>query len=107
MPCYKIHITGAVFKTGFRYYLKAKAAPLDITGFVYYENDNSVTVIASGNPEDLDKFLDFCKVGNHFFCITKTEIVEIPGVEYSSFDVRDEVHEKAGLNSDKLYSKHK
>lgn len=101
MPCYKIHISGAVFKTGFRYYLKGKADLCGVTGYVHYESDNSVTVVASGNPETLDKFMGYCKVGNHFAKITKTLIVEIPSVEFPSFDVRDDAPERAGLNSDK------
>jgi acylphosphatase len=97
MLCYKILISGSVFKTGFRYYLKAKASLLGITGCVYYENENSVGVIASGNPEVLEKFMEFCMIGNRFVKITRIEVFEIPEQEYSSFEVEDELPEITGL----------
>jgi acylphosphatase len=78
MPCYKIHIIGSVFKTGFRYYLKAKASLLGITGRVYYENETSVGITASGTEEGLKSFVEYCSFGNHFFRIDRIEIVEIP-----------------------------
>jgi acylphosphatase len=101
MLCYKILISGSLFKTGFRYYLKAKASLLGITGCVYYENENSVGVIASGNPEELEKFMEFCMIGNQFYKITGIEIIEIPHHEYSSFEVEDKIPEIPNIPDNK------
>lgn len=91
MPCYNIHITGAVFKTGFRYYLKAKALSLGITGRVYYENKTSVGITASGMEEGLKSFVECCSLGNRFFRIDRIEVTEILPQEFSSFEVEDEI----------------
>lgn len=91
MPCYNIHITGAVFKTGFRYYLKAKASSLGITGRVYYENETSVGITASGTKESLKSFVECCSLGNQFFRIDRIEVTEILPQEFSSFEVEDEI----------------
>lgn len=90
MPCYKIHISGAVYKTGFRYYLKAKADFSGITGVVFYEDDKSVGVIASGSEENINKFLKFSKTSFYPDQIENTKIMEIPFREFSSFEVVDE-----------------
>ncbi|MFO7614432.1 MAG: acylphosphatase [Bacteroidales bacterium] len=97
MPCYNIHITGAVFKTGFRYYLKAKASLLGITGRVYYESETSVGITASGTEEGLKSFIECCSPGNRFFRIVRIEVAEISLQEFSSFEVEDEMHEIAGI----------
>lgn len=90
MPCYKIHITGTVFKNGFRYFLKSKASLHEITGKVYYTNGSSVEVIASGEREKMEDFLKVCTEGNQLFQVTGTNVAEIPDQEYSTFEVEDE-----------------
>ena len=89
MPCYKIHVTGSVFKTGFRYFLKEKADSNGITGRIYYENSSSVSIKASGTEADLKKFLEFCSIGNRFYHVDRMEVVEAPDEEFSSFEVED------------------
>lgn len=90
MPCYKIQITGSVFKNGFRYFLKAKASLYGITGKVYYTNDSSVEVVASGKEEQLKKFINDCTDGNQLFHITNTKVVEIASQDFTNFEVEDE-----------------
>jgi len=92
MPCYKIHINGAVYKTGFRYYLKAKAESLGISGMVFYKNDTTVGAIVSGSEEKIKTFLEFCKTGYPLVEITKTEV--------TTFDVVDEKPETLGMRND-------
>jgi acylphosphatase len=96
MPCNKIHIVGSVYKTGFRYYLKAKADLSGVTGVVFYEDDNSVGVIASGSEEKINTFVEFCKTGYPLVEITKTEVSEVPYQEFYSFEVIDEKPETPG-----------
>ena len=90
MQCNKIHITGSVYKTGFRYYLKAKADFSGVTGVVFYEDDKSVGVIASGSDENIKKFLEFCKEGTSPVHIDHIKIFDIPYQEFSTFEVVDE-----------------
>lgn len=89
MPCYKIHITGSVFKTGFRYFLKEKAVANEITGKIFYENSSSVGIKASGTEEGLKRFLEFCSIGNQYYHITRMEVTEIPPKKYPTFEVED------------------
>lgn len=100
MPCYYIKITGAVFKTGFRYYLKAKADFSGVTGMVFYEHDKSVGVIASGCEEKINKFLKYCKVSFSPVQIDKPKIIEILHQEFSSFEVVDKKPELSDLLND-------
>ncbi len=99
MPSNKIHITGSVYKTGFRYYLKAKADYSGVTGVVFYEDDKSVGVIASGSEEKMNDFLKFCKAGCPLAQISHTEIFEVPNQEFSSFEVIDEVPEMPDIHN--------
>jgi acylphosphatase len=101
MPCYNIHITGAVFKTGFRYFLKAKASLLGIIGRVYYENETSVGITASGTKENLKSFVECCSLGKQFFRIDRIEVTEILPQEFSSFEVEDKKPEIVSLPDNK------
>ena len=100
MPCNKIHISGSVYKTGLRYYLKAKADFSGVTGVVFYEDDKSVGVIASGSEKNVNRFLEFCKEGFFPAHIDHIKITEIPYQEFSSFEVVDEKPETTGLLKD-------
>jgi acylphosphatase len=100
MPCYKINITGSVYKTGFRYYLKAKAESLGISGMVFYKNDTTVGAIVSGSEEKINRFLEFCKTGYPPTQIQTTKISEIPHQEFTTFDVVDEKPETLGMRND-------
>lgn len=82
------------------YYLKAKADFSGITGVVFYEDDKSVGVIASGSKENINKFLKFCKEGYPLVQITNTEIFEVPHQEFSSFEVIHEKPERPTLPKD-------
>ncbi|MCF8365873.1 MAG: acylphosphatase [Bacteroidales bacterium] len=100
MPCNKIQISGSVYKTGFRYYLKAKADFSGVTGVVFYEDDKSVGVIASGSEENINKFQEFCKEGFSPVHIDHIKIIEIPYQEFSSFEVIEEKPEVQGMPND-------
>ncbi len=100
MLCNKIHIHGQVYKTGFRYFLKAKADFAGVTGLVFYEDDKSVGVIASGTDENVDRFLQFCRAGYPPAQIENIQISEIPHQAFSSFDVVDEKPEVLGMHTD-------
>jgi acylphosphatase len=99
MLCNKIHIYGHVYKTGFRYYLKAKADLTGVTGLVFYEDDKSVGVIASGTDENVNRFLQFCWAGYPPAQIENIKISEIPHQEFSSFEVVDEKPEKIDIRN--------
>lgn len=90
MHCYRIHIAGMVFKTEYSYHLKAKVCLLGIDSTVYYENEFTVGIIATGSEMKMKKFPDFCRVGYLLVMFTNTEIFEMPCQVFSSFEIVDE-----------------
>ncbi|MCU0452166.1 MAG: acylphosphatase [Bacteroidetes bacterium] len=61
----RIHVvvTGLVQGVGFRYFVQARAIKHEVGGWVRNNDDGSVEVLAEGEAEDLDAFLDALRVG--------------------------------------------
>ena len=89
MHCFRIRITGRVYKTGYRYFLKQKADQLRITGEVCYLPDRSVQVVAEGKKADLDKFLEACLVPNNESSIEQYTFEPLEVSHYVAFEVVD------------------
>jgi acylphosphatase len=58
-----IVICGRVQGVGFRYFARHKAEELNITGWVKNTPDGNVEIEAMGEPEDLNLFTDWMKIG--------------------------------------------
>jgi acylphosphatase len=56
-------IQGRVQGVGFRYYAKAKAEELDLTGWVRNLPDGTVEVLAKGPVSSLERFMHCLEVG--------------------------------------------
>ena len=84
-----ILITGKLNKAGFRYFIKQRAAKFNITGSVRYKTPDSIIVEACGNSDDLDEFLEYCRLGVPFSKIEKIEVSETPLKDYQTFEVID------------------
>ena len=97
IQCLNIKIEGKVCKTGFRYFLKQKAFVHHISGYVYYKSDNSVGVLAQGNPETLDGFLHHCRHGNNETKVESVQFKNIPQIATNTFEVVEEA-EIASIN---------
>lgn len=89
MHYYQINISGDVFKTGYRYFLKEVASRLNIHGFVKYLPDHSVVAITGGTEEHLKEFVELCRTGNKDSIIHTVSVKEIAPVDYPSFEVVD------------------
>ena len=63
MPAYSITVTGVVQGVFFRASTQEKAQSLRIQGWVRNQSDGSVLIHAEGEPEALQKFLDWCHQG--------------------------------------------
>ena len=90
MLCYHIHITGSVYKTGYRYFLKENAARLNITGCVFYFPDHSAGIISIGEEKNLKEFISLCISGNLDSRVINVEIKTIPQLQLDSFEVINE-----------------
>lgn len=90
MQSLKIKITGNVYHTGYRYFIKEKASQLKIIGCVYYCSDRSVEILAVGENTDLDEFIKHCRIGNKDSIVEEIILSEIPPTTFDSFEVVDE-----------------
>ncbi len=87
MKSLNITITGKVTKVGFRYFIKQRADKFNITGSVRYSIPNSIIVKACGNPDELDEFLKYCRLGTAFSEVKEIEVTETGSKEYQSFEI--------------------
>lgn len=60
---YNIRVSGHVQGVGYRYASIRKARGFGIKGFVKNEPDGSVYIEAEADKQQLDKFLDWCRIG--------------------------------------------
>ncbi len=84
----KINIYGKVQGVGFRYSALQKANELGLNGFVKNRTDGSVYIEADGEPEVLDKFISWCKMGPSRARIDDIEVADIPFNNYKCFGVK-------------------
>jgi acylphosphatase len=63
IECVKIIIFGKVQGVFFRYYAKKKAEGLDIKGFARNTYEGNVEIIAQGERNKLNKFIELMKSG--------------------------------------------
>jgi acylphosphatase len=86
---YIITVSGEVQGVGYRYFVVREASHLKITGWVKNLCNGDVKLLAEGNKEILDSFLNILKTKHHFARVDNVEILknEIPKREFSDFDV--------------------
>ena len=63
MVQYDIEITGRVQGVGFRQFTLHKARQLNVSGWVRNTMDGKVQLVAKGNKQDLETFIDYLKSG--------------------------------------------
>jgi acylphosphatase len=89
MVQYEIRIEGRVQGVGFRYFVQRRAAEFDISGWVMNQPDGSVLVMAQGNPQDMEPFIDHLKAGPSGARVTRFVKSEMPSLEnFTGFQVR-------------------
>jgi acylphosphatase len=72
----KILIMGTVQGVFFRNFIKESADKVNIKGFARNLENGSVEVIAEGNQEDVQKFIELCKQGPKFASIKDVKVEE-------------------------------
>ena len=60
---YEITIEGKVQGVGYRYFVRARALELDLSGYARNLPDGKVAVVAEGDKKDLDTLVDYLKTG--------------------------------------------
>ena len=88
--CLHILVSGKVYKTGYRYFLKQQATLLHLTGYVIYTEQKSVEILAAGTPENLDIFILKCRMGNATSNVSEVHIQACSEFQFSNFDVLED-----------------
>lgn len=83
-----IIIAGRVQGVGFRYFAMYKAEALHITGWVKNTPDEKVEIEASGEPDNLNTFIDWMKIGPARAVIQTFSISEITPIRnFNNFTI--------------------
>lgn len=84
-----IILEGRVQGVGFRYFVQEKAMSMKVVGFVRNTPDSRVEVVAEGEHDVLDRFLEAVAHGPAMGFVTKTtHTLETATHEFATFDVR-------------------
>lgn len=86
----EISLKGRVQGVGFRHFTVTRARELNgVTGWVRNESDGSVTLVAEGPRQELDKLVSDVKEGPRRARVRDLDkTVKEPRNEFSSFEVR-------------------
>ncbi len=83
-----IRVTGRVQGVYFRASARDIAVSMGIKGFVKNEADGSVYLEAEGNPEQLDRFLRWCKEGPSLALVKDVKVSTSPIQHFKDFVIR-------------------
>ncbi|MGC8976330.1 MAG: acylphosphatase [Candidatus Ratteibacteria bacterium] len=89
MKRYHIYISGRVQGVGFRWYAQRIAKNIDILGWVKNLPDGKVEIVAEGNEENLERFIEELKKGYLGGNIRNIEKIEEKYTgEFKNFQIR-------------------
>jgi acylphosphatase len=83
-----IIVHGKVQRVNFRHYTREQAISLGLNGFVMNQEDGTVYIEAEGEPDQLEKLVEWCKKGPARAEVVKVERMDGEVKNYSSFEVR-------------------
>ncbi|MGA9226462.1 MAG: acylphosphatase [Mesobacillus sp.] len=85
----QIIVSGEVQGVGYRYYTQMKAIQFGITGWVKNLQEGGVEILASGENDNLERFIDEVRRGNPFSTVDHIEVNETVKTEtYRSFAIK-------------------
>jgi acylphosphatase len=84
---YKIHVKGRVQGVGFRWSAVIEAKSRSITGYVRNLSDGSVYIEAEGSRENLNAYVEWCKMGPGYGFVDTVDIESSPSVDYPDFRI--------------------
>jgi acylphosphatase len=85
---YSIHVSGKVQGVFFRASTKDKADELGVSGFVRNERNGSVYIEASGEEDQLNQFVAWCKHGPRAARVEKCDVKDIAVLNFVGFEIR-------------------
>lgn len=82
-------IAGRVQGVGFRYFAHHKAVEFNLTGWVKNTPDGKVEIEATGEPENINAFVDWMKIGPTRAIIKTFSVSEITPIRtFTNFTIR-------------------
>ena len=87
MKTIQIIITGRVQGVCFRASTQKQAIKLGVSGFVKNNDDGSVKVIASAEPEILEKLVVWCHKGSIMAKVTGLMVEDLTTEKFMQFDI--------------------
>lgn len=78
METRKLHCIGMVQGVGFRWSIQLLAQKMHITGTVKNNSDGTVTIIAQGSKELLDKFTEKIPEAAHYAVVSRIDTEILP-----------------------------
>ncbi len=82
-------VTGLVQGVSFRWFLQRRAAELGAVGYVRNNTDGSVSFVAEGTHDTLERLLDAARVGPSEAVVENVETRwETPTGEFQRFEIR-------------------
>lgn len=81
MESVKIIVTGDVQGVFYRHFAKKTAEKMGITGWAKNENDGSVTIVAQGSKEQIERYIEWAKAGSPMSKVENVTVEEIPKEE--------------------------
>jgi acylphosphatase len=83
----RLVITGKAQGVFYRKSVKEKAGELKITGTVRNLANGDVEIIATGNREQLDSLINWCKAGPPKAIVTNIHLEELPVQLFENFSI--------------------
>ncbi len=87
MPTVHLIIKGKVQGVFFRASAKDVADKMHITGWVKNTEEGNVEIVASGSNDQLQKFMEWCKVGPRRAIVTNVIVTNTEEENFKSFEV--------------------
>lgn len=81
-----IIVTGKVVDVDYRFYAKKTAEELNITGFAKNAGADTVYIEAEGEPEQLSKFVDWCRRGSPWSKVKRVDVSEGEARNFVGFE---------------------
>jgi acylphosphatase len=82
---YKINVTGQVQGVGFRWNAAIEARSRGITGYVRNLPNGNVYIEAEGSREQLNSYVEWCKLGPGIGFVESVDVDTFPPVNYTDF----------------------
>lgn len=87
MPAVQLLIRGKVQGVFFRASAKDVADEIGVRGWVKNTEEGDVEILASGSHDQLQKFIEWCKIGPRRAIVTNVEVTNVDEQNFKSFDV--------------------